>query len=275
MDGKINDLRLPLIVVLSALLLAGGSIAESDGITGDVAEGGTDVAKNGCTCHTNNQIAPSDSVTLIVDGVPYSWAEGTTYSLTIQLVGGPEIAGGHSNTGGFSMRVSTGVLAASPGFESLVDNDGSEMTMTQTADGAQVSDRTWKVDWTAPATGSGEVTFWVAGNAVDGNGAPMAPDAYNRLSFPLIEGEDTGATRMIFAGDGNIQAPAADSGHIDLHSMGAPFRAHWLGLLGFGAVISVIIFCGFFLRYGFSRHYTGRTNLLRLRIKHLRRGDQL
>jgi hypothetical protein len=30
-----------------------------------------------------------------------------------------------------------------------------------------------------------------------------------------------------------------------------------------------------FLRYGFSRHYVGRSNLLRLRIKHLRRGDQL
>jgi hypothetical protein len=29
------------------------------------------------------------------------------------------------------------------------------------------------------------------------------------------------------------------------------------------------------LRYGFSHHYVGRSNLLRLRIKHLRRGDQL
>jgi len=50
--------------------------------------------------------------------------------------------------------------------------------------------------------------------------------------------------------------------------------AHWLGLLGFVSVFLVIIFCGFFLRYGFSRHYEGRSNLLRLRIKHLRRGDQ-
>ena len=274
MGGKINDLKMVLILLLSSLLLASGTIAESDGITGDVAEGNTDVAKNGCTCHTNNEIAPSDSVTLILDGVPYAWAEGTTYTLTVQLIGGPDIAGGHSNSGGFSMRVSEGTLGVASGFEGLVDNDGSEQTMTHTSDGAQVTDRTWQVTWSSPASGSGNIIFWLAGNAVDGNGAPMAPDSYNRLSFSLTEGNDDGSTRMIFAGDGNIQAPAAESGHIDLHSMGAPFRAHWLGLLGFGAVISVTIFCGFFLRYGFSRHYSGRSNLLRLRIKHLRRGDQ-
>lgn len=275
MGGKINDFRLPLIVVLSALLLAGGTIAESDGITGDRAEGDTDVAMSGCTCHTNNEIAPSDTVTLIVDGVPYAWAEGTSYTLTIQLLGGPEMAGGHSNTGGFSMRVSSGVLTPGLGYESLVQDDGSEQTMTHTSDGAQVPDRIWVVTWTAPSTGSGSVTVWVVGNAVDGNSAPMAPDAYNRLSFNLVEGNDNGGTRAIFAGDGNIQAPAASTGEIDLHSMGAPFRAHWLGLLGFGAVIAVLLFCGFFLRYGFSHHYVGRSNLLRLRIKHLRRGDQL
>lgn len=274
MGGKINDLRLPAILLLAGLLLAGGSIAESGGLTGDVAEGDTDVAKNGCTCHTNNEIAPSDSLTLVLDGVPYAWAEGTTYTFTIQLIGGPDVAGGHSPTGGFSMRTSDGVMGAGAGFESLVTNDGSDQTMTHTTDGAQVADRLWVVTWTAPATGSGDVTIWLSGNAVDGNGAPMAPDAWNRLSTTLFEGSDNGDTRTIIAGDGNIQAPAADSGHIDLHSMGAPFRAHWLGLLGFGAVISVIIFCGFFLRYGFSRHYTGRTNLLQLRIKHLRRGDQ-
>ena len=56
--------------------------------------------------------------------------------------------------------------------------------------------------------------------------------------------------------------------------MGAQFRAHWLGLLGFGAVIAVIVFCGLLLRYGFSTSYKGRSNLLRLRYKVNRRGDQ-
>ena len=114
----------------------------------------------------------------------------------------------------------------------------------------------------------------MAGYSVDGDCAPIV-DACKRLSFSLGEGEDSGNTRTIFAGNGEVAPPAAESDHIDLHHMGAPFRAHWLGLLGFGAVVAVSLFCGIFLRYGFSRHYKGRSNLVRLRMKHLRRGDQL
>ena len=36
----------------------------------------------------------------------------------------------------------------------------------------------------------------------------------------------------------------------------------------------VIVFCGVFLRYGFSTSYEGRSNQLRLRYKLNRRGDQ-
>ena len=269
-----SRLRPLLAVVLLTLLLAGASQARSGGITGDEAEGGTDVATTGCTCHTNNAITPSNSVTLILDGVPYHWVAGSAYELTIQLIGGPSMDTS-SNTGGFSMRVSAGELSAAAGFESLVQNGDDATTLTHTASGAQTTDRSWKVIWTAPVEGSGEVDIWLAGNSVDGNQAPMAPDSWNRLSLPLGEGEDDGRTRTVFAGDGNIAAPEAHSGELDLHHMGAKFRAHWLGLLGFAAVISVILFCGFFLRFGFSRHYEGRSNLLKLRIKHLRRGDQV
>jgi hypothetical protein len=91
----------------------------------------------------------------------------------------------------------------------------------------------------------------------------------------LDEGVDNGKTRLLFSGNGEIEPPAPKESHVDLHHMGAALRAHWLGLLGFFAVIIVIIFCGFFLRYGFSQNYKGRSNLLRLRIKHERRGDQI
>ena len=111
MGGKLNDYKMVLIITLSSLLLASATIAESEGITGDKAEGDSDVAKTGCTCHSNNQIAPSDSVTLILDGAPFMWSEGTSYPLTIQIFGGPEITSG-SNTGGFSMLVSAGTLEA-------------------------------------------------------------------------------------------------------------------------------------------------------------------
>ena len=274
MDRLPSRLRPLLVVVLLTLLVAGASQARSGGITGDEAEGGTDVATTGCTCHTANTITPSNSVTLILDGVPYHWASGSVYELKIQLIGGPSMDTS-SNTAGFSMRVSGGELSAAAGFESLVQNGDDATTLTHTESGAQTVDRSWTAIWTAPPQESGVVDFWLSGNSVDGNLGAMAPDSWNRMSFALAEGEDNGQTRTVFAGDGNIAAPETHSGELDLHHMGAPFRAHWLGLLGFAAVISVILFCGFFLRFGFSRHYKGRSNLLKLRIKHLRRGDQV
>ena len=266
-----KHLRHAAIVALVLILLSGATQARSGGITGPDAEGDTDVAKAGCTCHTSNEVTPDDSVTLILDHVPHFYAAGTTYELTIQLIGGPEIDT-NSNSGGFSMLVTAGELG---GDANLVQNGDDATSLTHTAAGAKVADRTWEITWTAPAAGTGDVTIWLSGNAVNGDGAPAVPDAWNRLSFTLAEGEDAGTTRTVFAGNGEVEPPAAEEGHVDLHHMGAAFRAHWLGLLGFGGVIAVIVFCGFFLRYGFSRHYEGRSNLLALRMKHLRRGDQV
>jgi len=272
MPASTQRVRHILVGLLVVVLIAGSTQARPSGITGDEAEGGTDVAKTGCTCHSGNAIAPDDSVTVLVAEVPYHFAPDQAYTLIIEIIGGPEIGG--TASGGFSMRVSDGILSAGPGYEDMVQNGDDAMTLTHTEAGSNPTDRSWTIVWTAPASGGGDVTFWLAGNSVDGDGSP-AGDAWNRLSFSLGEGDDSGNTRTIFAGDGDVTPPAADHGHVDLHHMGAPFRAHWLGLLGFGAVVAVILFCGFFLRYGFSRHYEGRSNLVRLRMKHLRRGDQL
>jgi len=242
-----------------------------------------DVAISGCTCHN---VDPSDSVTIILDEVPTTYTAGETYEMMIQIIGGAEYhAGGTDYSAGFSMRVSEGILGAGEGSENHVTASpetfngpasDDQQTLTHTEAGANLESRTWNIVWTAPDTESGPVTFWLVGNSVNGDGVPGPQDMWNRLSAVIIEGEDDGNRRTIFSGDGNIEPPAPpSSGHTDLHHMGAKFRAHWLGLLGFLSVILVLIFCGFFLRYGFSSHYKGRSNLLRLRIKHLRRGDQL
>lgn len=260
------------LVLLVTLLMVGGTQARPSGISGDVAVDDTDVAKTGCTCHSGDQITPDDSVTLLVSGLPYLYEGDVAYELKIQIIGGPDIGGDHS--GGFSMRTSAGNLAGAAGYEDMVQNGDDASSLTHTADGSNTADRSWMIIWTAPAADSGDISFWLAGNSVDGDGSQLG-DAWNRLSFSLSEGQDNGQTRTVFAGNGDVSAPEGEAGHLDLHDMGAPFRAHWLGLLGFGAVVAVILFCGFFLRYGFSRHYEGRSNLVRLRMKHLRRGDQL
>ena len=261
------------LVVLGcfALLVAGSSQGYSAGIGGD-ENGEGDVSLAGCTCH--NEL-PDNSITIILDGLPYHYSASSSYALTIQIIGGPDIDAS-SNTAGFSMRVSSGTLGAGEGFENLVQNWEEDLSrLTHTSSGAKTVDRTWMIIWTAPESSSGPVTFWLAGNSVNGDGIPSELDRWNRLSISIEEGDDTGDTRTIFSGNGEIEPPTPVEEGVDLHHMGAKLRAHWLGLLGFAAVILVILFCGFFLRYGFSRHYVGRSNLLKLRIKHLRRGDQL
>ena len=260
-----------LVLLLAGLVLAPASEALSGGVGGDQSPGGpTEVAKEGCTCHNAD---PSNDMTLFMRGVPTVYVPGDEYTMTVQLVGGPSSTG--ANHAGFSLLVSDGALSSPDGETHLVA-DGDATRLTHTADGAHGDDRSFSITWTAPAAGAGTISFWLAGNAVDGSGAPDAADQWNRLSFALPEGaagEDP-RRRDLFAGNGEVIPPEAEHHGVDLHSLGAPLRAHWLGLLGFLSVILVVVSCGFMLRYGFSHAYVGRSNLLRLRIKHRRRGDQ-
>ena len=269
MRSALTSSRRLFVMSTVALLLAGGVQAFHTGVGGD-ANGDGDVSIAGCTCHSEE---PDNSVTLILAEVPHRYQPGVTYDMKIQIVGGPDIDSS-SGTAGFSMKISAGTLGASEGSENLVQNwEEDPQTLTHTDPGSQTADRTWHISWTAPPSDSGIVTLWLAGNSVNGDGVPSDLDRWNRLSTTIDEGDDSG-TRTVFAGNGDIEPPAPGEESIDLHHMGAGLRAHWLGLLGFAAVVIVIVFCGLMLRYGFSRHYEGRSNLLRLRIKHQRRGDQ-
>ena len=232
-----------------------------------------DVAKSGCLCH--NEIA-DNTVQVILDDVPYGWVAGETYTFHLQLIGGPSSSGPYY--GGFSMRVSLGTLASDEAQNWEIDGALDEQSLTHTEASSANEDRAWVIQWTAPAdAGAGEVNFWIAGNSVNGDQVPGVEDRWNQLNFALYEGDESTSamgTRTLFAGDGNVSPPEPAHHGVDLHHMGAKLRAHWLGLLGFGAVIGVIIFAGLLLRYGFSTSYKGRSNQLRLRYKLMRRGDQ-
>ena len=87
MPTPTHSVRHILIGLLVVLLIAGSTQARPSGITGDEAEGGTDVAKTGCTCHSGNAIAPDDSVTVMIADVPYNFEAGQVYALKIEIIG--------------------------------------------------------------------------------------------------------------------------------------------------------------------------------------------
>ncbi len=267
--------RSGVILVLAVLLLVPGFVSSlHSGVGGAQDNAGEtidDVAKGGCLCHNG---AADNSVQIILDDVPYGWIAGETYEMTLQIIGGPAATGTY--TAGFAMRISAGALSG----DGLQNWDEDVTTLTHTEASASVADRMWTLSWQAPESGTGSVDFWITGNSVNGdqlNNAGAEEDKWNQLLFSMQEGSDSTSalgTRTLFAGDGNVSPPEPAHHGVDLHHMGAKLRAHWLGLLGFGAVILVIIFAGLMLRYSFSTSYTGRTNQLRLRYKLMRRGDQ-
>lgn len=267
--------RSGVILVLAVLLLVPGFVSSlHSGVGGSQDNAGEtidDVAKGGCLCHNG---AADNSVQIILDDVPYGWIAGESYELTLQIIGGPPATGTY--TAGFAMRTSAGALSG----DGLQNWEEDVTTLTHTEGSAAVADRMWTLTWQAPESGTGSVDFWITGNSVNGdqlNNGGGEEDKWNQLLFSMQEGsESTTAlgTRTLFAGDGNVSPPEPSHHGVDLHHMGAKLRAHWLGLLGFGAVILVIIFAGLMLRYSFSTSYTGRTNQLRLRYKLMRRGDQ-
>jgi len=268
------SIRVVLIMTLSIFLLAPSIVSSSHlGIGGEQTnsqDGSTinDVAKEGCLCH--NAVA-DNTVQIILDEVPYSWIAGEPYEMTLQIIGGPPAASPY--TAGFSMRVSAGELSG----DTSQNWENDVMTLTHTGDSAGVSDRAWVLTWVAPATETGAVNFWITGNAVNGDQGPGDDDKWNQLLFSMQEGNDATTAlgkRTLFAGDGNVSPPEPEETGVDLKHMGAEFRAHVLGLLGFGAVLAVILFAGLMLRYSFSTSYKGRSNQLRLRYKIRRRGDQ-
>ena len=248
-----------------------GGAQSHQGSTGQVDI--DDVAKSGCLCH--NEIA-DNAVQVILDDVPYAYVPGETYTLQLQLIGGPPATGTY--TAGFSMRVSLGSLASDMAQNWEIDGEADLQTLTHTEASSATEDRAWTFEWIAPAeAGEGAVNFWIVGNSVNGDQIPGVEDRWNQLNFALSEGDEASTamgTRTLFAGDGNVSPPEPAHHGVDLHHMGAKLRAHWLGLLGFGAVIGVVIFAGLLLRYGFSTSYEGRSNQLRLRYKLMRRGDQ-
>lgn len=275
MRGSTLSIRSGVVLALAILLFVPGfATSLHSGVGGAQDNAGEtidDVAKEGCLCHNE---AADNSVQIILDDVPFAWIAGETYTMNLQIICGPAATGTY--TAGFAMRVTHGVLAG----DNLQNWDNDVTTLTHTENSAANADRLWTLTWQAPETGSGVINFWITGNAVNGdqlNNAGGQEDKWNQLLFTLQEGSDATTalgTRTLFAGDGNVSPPEPSHHGVDLEHMGAELRAHWLGLLGFGAVILVIIFAGIMLRYSFSTSYTGRTNQLRLRYKLMRRGDQ-
>ena len=133
------------LILLLVLAVPQDAFGHSGGRTGS--------ASSGCACHGGgaNQVTPS------LSGFPADgYVASSTYGLTIGGTGGPSGSGG-----GFNLDADLGSFS-NPGSNAQISNG--EVTHSN------ANARTWTVDWTAPSSGSGNVTFDLTVNFVNGNG---------------------------------------------------------------------------------------------------------
>lgn len=159
---------LPAILLLYAN--SGGSQGGYSGSPGDMG--------NTCVgCHSGNEVINQDG--WITTDIPAEgYTPGQTYLITL--------TGMHENVSLFGFELTsednsntkTGEFAVLDDETQLID--GNNQRVTHTSDGITPSGdtKTWEVNWTAPASGSGTVTFWAALNAANGNGNTSGDQIY-------------------------------------------------------------------------------------------------
>jgi PKD repeat protein len=145
------------------------------GLTGAPGEG------NCTSCHTGTVISSGTAWNSItISGMPSSYAPGTNYSLTLNGSSAATAKNGFELVVLNSGNSSTGTLTAGTGTSIFPSG---KVYLRQTT--ATVS--SWNFNWTAPAIGTGTVTFYVCFNGSNNNGNDGSGDNIYVKSFTLTE----------------------------------------------------------------------------------------
>src|SRR5438876_938169 len=179
-------------LVAAGLALAPVVAAYSSGITG--------VARpaQGCTCHGIAGTTSNTTTDVSVVGLPDAYVPGTTYHLQAWVRG---IALPAPRFAGFDLEATAGALHALDASAWVSGLDGQA---THSAPkpvglvGTTGIGSSWDIDWVAPNAGAGPVTFYLAGNVVNGIGVQTNADQGDIWSVAnpgFVVGEaQTGAT---------------------------------------------------------------------------------
>ena len=145
-----------------------------DGRTGAPGEGL-------CTdCHSGS---PDDG-SVQITGTPMFYEPGATYTITVTLQDQGQSRWGFELTAKDGSANGAGDFTITDAVNTqLSDNpapaaDYVKHTSAGTYNGTPDGPVTWEFDWTAPPSDVGDITFYVAGNAADGNSGTSGDNIY-------------------------------------------------------------------------------------------------
>ena len=178
-------------VLISGFLTASVAFAHSTGadpgLTGAPETGGNPTC---AACHGDGTVnTQGGNVALSISDSSYTG--GQKYRITVTVTDGSARRWGFELTArsGSSKTTQAGTFAPADG-NSRVISEGSFQYITHTSTGTRrgtSGPTTFDVDWTAPASGAGPVTFYVAGNAANNNGTNDGGDHIYTSSKDLAE----------------------------------------------------------------------------------------
>lgn len=153
------------------------------------------VTCNTSGCHSGAAVNSGPGSVSISTDIPGSgYVGGNTYSVSVTVSAG----GANGAKYGFSASATKeGTATFTGGFanadnSTLVKASGNYIVHNSTVNGNGVnSSHTFTFDWTAPATGTGNVKFWAAGNSANGNNSSSGDQIYNNS---LLVNEAPGAS---------------------------------------------------------------------------------
>jgi len=192
------------------------STASSNGGGAPTGKTGSPGDASNCTgCHIGTA---TTSAGLITSTIPISgYIPGTTYTITatIAVTGinkyGFEIS--PQNTTG----VKKGTLVVTSPTETQLIGSGKYITHKSTGTSG-VGTRTWTFNWTAPVTGSGNLKFYGAFVAANGNGANTGDQVF-LSSLTVIENLSAGIAENIVNSDSYIVYPNPATDKVNLESL--------------------------------------------------------
>jgi hypothetical protein len=151
------------------------------------------------TCSSCHGALNNGQATLTISGVPGSYTPGQKYTITVSLARTGSSRWGFELTSLFTTGSAyAGTLAATSNTTTIVTKSSKNYivdTTTLGADGTYAGTSngpvSWSFDWTAPAAGSGAVTFYAVGLAANNDGNNDAGDYVYTVNAPSAEGSPT------------------------------------------------------------------------------------
>ena len=155
-----------ILSIFSILVLATIFISSSGGRTDGRSSSPGDGADCGA-CHGGSSTSPTD---MIVTDIPTAgYITGTTYNITVTVAETGRSEFGFQITAEDDSNAKKGTFGTF-GSTSIIHTNTANTLVTQTNPGTNSDAQSWVMEWTAPASGTGNITFYAAGNASNNNG---------------------------------------------------------------------------------------------------------